>query len=202
MTLSEISHVFGSDREDVGELLLRAAKGDQRSWDALVERFAPMVWSIARSMGRSPAEAADVSQTVWLSLIEHADSIYQPERVGAWLATTTRRECLRVQQRSQRLALVDDEAKFDDVDVGSRPLDVGMLSTERDGALWEAFAALPESSQTLLALLMVDPPMSYQDISDTLDMPIGSIGPTRARILAVLRREVVRRGVTPADGHL
>jgi RNA polymerase sigma factor (sigma-70 family) len=161
-----------------------------------------MVWSIARSMGRSPAEAADVSQTVWLSLVEHLHTICQPERVGAWLATTTRRECLRVQQRAQRLTLVDDESKFDDIDQDVRGLDTGMLSEERDTALWEAFGTLPESSRKLLTLLMVDPPMSYQDISTTLDMPIGSIGPTRARVLAVLRREVVRRGVTPVDARL
>jgi RNA polymerase sigma factor (sigma-70 family) len=152
-------------------------------------------------MGRSPAEAADVSQTVWLSLLEHLDTILQPERVGAWLATTTR-ECLRVQQRAQRFTLVDDETRFDDVDQGLGSVDTGMLSKERNEALWDAFAVLPEPSRKLLTLLMVDPPMSYQDISSTLDMPIGSIGPTRARVLAVLRREVLRRGITSVDSRL
>ncbi|HEX2381338.1 MAG TPA: sigma-70 family RNA polymerase sigma factor [Acidimicrobiales bacterium] len=202
MAVSSAVPVAGSGPDDVGWLVRRAAKGDQRSWDALVSRFGPMVWSIARSMGRSPAEASDVSQTVWLSLVEHLDTILQPERVGAWLATTTRRECLRVQQRAQRFILVDDETRFDDVDHGLGSLDVAMLSKERNEALWDAFAVLPESSQKLLSLLMVDPPMSYQDISSTLDMPIGSIGPTRARVLAVLRREVLRRGITSIDSRL
>jgi RNA polymerase sigma factor (sigma-70 family) len=202
MAVSSTAQVTGPDSDDVGRLVRRAAKGDQGSWDALVARFGPMVWSIARSMGRSPAEAADVSQTVWLSLVEHLDTILQPERVGAWLATTTRRECLRVQQRAQRFTLVDDETRFDDVDRGLGALDSGMLSKERNEALWDAFAVLPESSRKLLTLLMVDPPMSYQDISTTLDMPIGSIGPTRARILAVLRREVLRRGITSVDSRL
>ena len=202
MSMTSTAPVMGSDSDDVARLVRRAAKGDESSWDALVDRFGPMVWSIARSMGRSPAEAADVSQTVWLSLVEHLNTIQQPERVGAWLATTTRRECLRVQQRAQRFTLVDDEARFDDVDHGVRGLDSGMLCKERDSALWDAFAVLPESSQKLLTLLMVDPPMSYQDISSTLDMPIGSIGPTRARILSVLRREVLRRGVTSVDSRL
>ena len=153
-------------------------------------------------MGRSPAEAADVSQTVWLSLVEHLDTILQPERVGAWLATTTRRECFRVQQRAQRFTLVDDETRFDIVDHGLGSLDGGMLSKERNEALWDAFAVLPEPSQKLLTLLMVDPPMSYQDISSTLDMPIGSIGPTAH---ASLRCCVVRcsaagsRRSTPAS---
>ncbi len=202
MALTQTDPALGPRSEDVGDLVRRAAKGDQRSWDALVNRFGPMVYSIARGMGRTAAEAADVSQTVWLSLVEHLDTICQPERVGAWLATTTRRECLRVQQRSRRVTLVDDEARFDDIDHDVRSLDTGMLSEERNDALWDAFATLPESSRRLLTLLMVDPPMSYQDISATLDMPIGSIGPTRARILNVLRREVQRRGIESVDSRL
>jgi RNA polymerase sigma factor (sigma-70 family) len=188
MAVSSTAPVTGPGSDDVERLVRRAAGGDQASWDGLVARFGPMVWSIARSMGRSPAEAADVSQTVWLSLVEHLDTILQPERVGAWLATTTRRECLRVQQRAQRFTLVDDETRFDDVDQGLGSLDSGMLSKERNEALWDAFLVLPESSRKLLTLLMVDPPISYQDISTTLDMPIGSIGPTRARALDRLSR--------------
>src|SRR3954451_14163408 len=154
MTMTETITDSGSRTDDVADLVRQAGKGNQRSWDALVTRFGAMVWSIARSMGRSPAEAADVSQTVWLSLVEHLDTINQPERVGAWLATTTRRECLRVQQRAQRFVLVDDEAKFDDVDHRGRTVDSGLLTEERDDALREAFATLPESSRTLLTLLI------------------------------------------------
>src|SRR3954451_1511549 len=150
-------------------------------------------------MGRSPAEAADVSQTVWLSLVEHLDTIHQPERVGAWLATTTRRECLRVQERSKRVTPSDDERRFDERQGPRDELDTDLLKIERDAALWRAFDTLPESSQQLLTLLMVDPPMSYQDISETLGMPVGSIGPTRGRILAVLQREALRCGLTSAD---
>ena len=139
MAVSSTVPVTGPGSDDVGRLVRRAARGDQVSWDALVARFGPMVWSIARSMGRSPAEAADVSQTVWLSLLEHLDTILQPERVGAWLATTTRRECLRVQQRAQRFTLVDDETRFDDVDQGLGSVDTGMLSKERNEALWDTF---------------------------------------------------------------
>jgi RNA polymerase sigma factor (sigma-70 family) len=188
----------GSDAEDLGELVRRAASGDRCSWDALVALYGPMVWSIARRICRSSSEAADVSQTVWLRFVEHADSIKQPERVAAWLATTTRRECLRIVQRASRLVLVDDERDFD-VENVSKVSEAGLLATERDAVLWEAFGRLSTTAQTLLTLLMIDPPMSYQDISDVLDMPIGSIGPTRARILAALRRDISRRGVTVAD---
>src|SRR4051812_23259352 len=74
--------------ENTAEVLNRAVAGDRAAWDSLVERYSPMVWAIARGMGRSPSEARDVSQATWLRLVEHADSIQQPERVGAWLATT------------------------------------------------------------------------------------------------------------------
>src|SRR4051812_28980911 len=97
----------GPDADDVGWLVGRAADGDQGAWNVLVDKFGGMVWAIARSMLRSTTEAADVSQTVWLSLVEHLDTIHQPERVGAWLATTTRRECLRVQERSKRVTPSD-----------------------------------------------------------------------------------------------
>ncbi len=202
MSLTDVATTGAQVEGGVGCLVTGAADGDQECWNALVKKFGPMVWAIGRSMLRSNAEAADVSQTVWLSLVEHLDTINQPERVGAWLATTTRRECLRVQQRSRRVVPADDEHRFDDADAQDDGLDVDMLKSERNSALWDAFEQLPESSQRLLTLLMVDPPMSYQDISAALEMPIGSIGPTRGRILAVLQREMLRRGVTAADSRL
>src|SRR3954447_22804902 len=139
MTMTETTTDTGTRIDDVAELVRRSGTGDQRSWDALVARFGAMVWSIARSMGRSPAEAADVSQTVWLSLVEHLDTINQPERVGAWLATTTRRECLRVQERSKRVTPSDDERRFDERQGPRDELDTDLLKIERDAALWRAF---------------------------------------------------------------
>jgi hypothetical protein len=90
------------DPREPAELVRDASRGDAGAWSALVDRFAPLVWSIARSYRLSQHDAADVSQTTWLRLAEHIHHVRQPERVGAWLATTAGRESLAVIRRGQR----------------------------------------------------------------------------------------------------
>lgn len=183
----------------VGALVIRAAGGDQGSWDSLVERFASMVLSVARGCGLSPADAADVSQTTWLRFVQHLDRIEQPERVAGWLATTARRESLRVLRMSGRQIPTD----FDEfARVGDAPAaapDSHLLSAERDVALSMIFAQLPPRCQCILRSLARDGAMSYEDLGQLLDMPIGSIGPTRARCLERLRRLAVTAGLGVSD---
>src|SRR5262245_21077918 len=124
------------------ELVRSAADGDQEAWDALVDRFAGLVWSIARSHRLSPADAADVSQTTWLRLVEHLGRIRDPERVGAWLAATARHECLRVIRHTGRF-VADGEVDLDAVGNEPEPSTL-LLATERTAALWRAVEALPE----------------------------------------------------------
>jgi RNA polymerase sigma factor (sigma-70 family) len=190
-----------ADRRDARELvaLVRGARdGDEAAWNALVDEFAGLVWSIARAHRLGAADAADVSQTCWLRLAEHLDRIREPERVGAWLAATARNECLRVLRRSQReLALGDDLPEPAGPPAPSAA--AALIRDERAAALWEAFALLPERCATLLRVLMADPPPSYEDVAAALDMPIGSIGPTRARCLERLRRLAARSGISDAD---
>jgi DNA-directed RNA polymerase specialized sigma24 family protein len=90
------------DRSDIALFVKGAAVGEQAAWDALVDRFGPTVWAIARAHRLNPSDAADVSQTTWLRLVENLHRIEQPERVGAWLATTARRESLRVLRLASR----------------------------------------------------------------------------------------------------
>lgn len=184
----------------VAKLVRGAADGDDRSWSTLVERFSRLVWSIARSFHLSDADAADVSQTTWLRLAEHVDRIEHPERVGAWLATTARRECIRVKRLSTRAVPTEDLGEFDldEADVLTAA-DARLLVGARDRSLWHAFSGLPERQRTLLLLLVADPPLSYREIADTLDIPIGSIGPTRARTLVALRRRVEAVGISGSD---
>jgi DNA-directed RNA polymerase specialized sigma24 family protein len=92
----------GMEADPVAEWLKGASGGDSRAWDALVQRYANLVWAVARSHRLSSADAADVSQTTWLRLVEHLDRINQPERLGAWLATTARRESLAAIRRGGR----------------------------------------------------------------------------------------------------
>ena len=173
---------------DLSELVGAAAEGDQRAWQRLVERFSGLVWSVARAYGLSEADAADVAQTAWLRLVEHLHRIRDAQRVGAWLAATTRHEALRVLRVAGRQLPVGDDVELETSDPVQVTPESLALASEQRRILWHAFAALPPSCQRLLRVLMADPPPSYQEAAAALDMPIGSIGPTRGRCLDRLRR--------------
>jgi RNA polymerase sigma factor (sigma-70 family) len=182
-----------SDTEQPGELVRRAATGDQRAWDELVRRYTDLLWSIARGFRLGTADAADAIQTSWLRLLENLDRISDPDRVAAWLATTTRRECLKTLQRGNRERPIPaGHVTLDGVDAG--PVDGRLLVAERDAQLWAAFTGMSDRCQCLLRVLMASPPPSYEAVSAALEMPIGSIGPTRARCLSRLRELLVERG--------
>ena len=185
------------DGSELVSLLRQAGDGEQQAWDALVQRFNGLVWSVARSHRLSEADAVDVVQTTWLRLVEHLDRIRDPQRVGAWLATTARHESLAVIRRSSRLQPTDD-SWLETIDPDAAELDAGLLDTERDQALWQAIKLISESCQRLLRVLLADPPPSYQEVSAALDMPIGSIGPTRQRCLDKLREVLPAVGINPA----
>lgn len=173
--------------DDVAQTVRAAAAGDQHAWDMLVDRYAGLVWSVIRGHRLSGADAADASQTTWLRLVEHAAGLKDPGRVGAWLATTARRECLRTLRCSGRQIPMGDDLPEPECDEPA--VDAELLRSERDTELWAAFGRLPQRDQLLLRMLTAEPAASYEEISASLDMPIGSIGPTRARCLERLRRE-------------
>lgn len=173
--------------DGVGGLVAAAAEGDTAAWEALVGRYGGLVWGVARALGLDAADAADVSQTAWLRLAEHLGRLREPERVGAWLAVTARREALRTRQRSERIVL--DGWCGEGPDDGG-DLDTGLLRDERDALLWRTFSALSEPCKALLRVLMSDPPPSYVEVGEALDMPVGSIGPRRQRCLRALRKQI------------
>lgn len=177
----------------VSGLVRRAAAGDQRAWNELIDEFAGLVWGIARAFRLSDADAADVSQTTWLRLVENLDRLQDPSRVGAWLATTARRQCIQHLQNTARVIPRGDD--LPEAISGAPEPGAELLTGERDQALWAALERLPDRDRRLLRMLMADPAPSYTEISAALDMPIGSIGPTRARALERLRREAQRRGL-------
>ena len=129
-----------------------------------------------------------MGQNVWLLLVEQLGKLREPAALPGWLATTTARECLRVvtaANKSERLGTgLDDSALFVD-DTG---IDEEILVAERNAALRAAFAELPARCQQLLAMLMSDPPRPYAEIHAKLGIPVGSIGPQRARCLDRMRR--------------
>jgi RNA polymerase sigma factor (sigma-70 family) len=178
--------------EEVAGLVEAAAWGDQHAWDALVREFTGVVQSVTRAHRLSEADAADVAQATWLRLFEHLDGINDPTRLGAWLATTARRECLRALRGAQRHVLFGDDAPY--CEAQETPACEALLEAERDLALRRCFARLRGTDQALLEMLMAEPRPAYEEIAATLSMPVGSIGPTRARALERLRDELDHEG--------
>jgi RNA polymerase sigma factor (sigma-70 family) len=173
-----------------GELLALAASGDQTAWNELVERFGQMVWSIARSFRLDEAAAKDVSQTVWLRLVENIERIDDPERLPGWLATTCRREALRVHGLRDRA--IPTEFEYDIPD--DRPsLESMLVEDEQAREVVAAFETIGEDCRQLLRLLTTDPPLSYEEISGLVGRPIGSLGPTRSRCIERLRAAISAR---------
>lgn len=182
--------------EDTAELVRAAAAGSSEAWAALVERHTGLLWAVARGYRLSTSDAAEVVQTCWLRLVEHLDRLHDPSKVGGWLATTARHEALRTLRHADRQAPSEDVEEAADARPTYESVEGEVLTAERDRLLREALTRLPDRCRILLRLLMADPPPRYEDVSAALDMPIGSIGPTRARCLRRLRQEVEGMGIT------
>ena|SRR3984885_996715 len=176
------------DDPAVVALVVRANDGDQDAWNEIVERYAPLVVAICARYRLSYEDRNDVGQNVWMLLAEQLGKLREPAALPGWLKTTIVRECLRVAtaaRRSQRLgSQLDDEDQF----VDDTKIEEDYLMAERNAALRAAFAELPPHCQRLLGMMLSDPPHSYNEISAALDIPVGSIGPQRARCLERLRR--------------
>ncbi|HEY7594669.1 MAG TPA: sigma-70 family RNA polymerase sigma factor [Actinophytocola sp.] len=173
------------DDPAVVDLVHRAAGGDQAAWDAIVARYAPLVWGICRRHRLSDMDADDVGANVWLRLVERLGTIKEPAALPGWLATTTRNECLQVLRAKRRHVPVEN-AEFRDEE--GPPSDEWLLTQERHIALRAALESLSDRCRHLLTLLFGEPPTPYIAISDSLGMPVGAIGPSRARCLDALRR--------------
>jgi RNA polymerase sigma factor (sigma-70 family) len=189
----------GTGYDPVGPLLEAARTGDSASWDRIVERFSGLLWATARAHRLDTTDAADVVQTTWLRLVENLDRIQDSERLGGWLATTARRECLLVLKRRHREPPVDAAETFDHLPDQRDGLDAGLLLAERDAQLWRLFEQLPDRCRRLLRVLVTDPPPAYSEVAAALDIPIGSIGPTRQRCLAALRTLALDSGAITDD---
>jgi RNA polymerase sigma factor (sigma-70 family) len=172
---------------DTTGLVRRAADGDQRAWQRLVEQYARLIWAMTRDFKLAESDAADVFQVTWLRLLEHIGRLERPERVGSWLAATARNECLRALAARRKVVPVPDGATLHDAAAHQPEVDERLLADERDQTVREALACLPRHWQQLVEMLMADPPASYAEISDQLGLPVGSIGPTRGRCLSRLR---------------
>ena len=171
----------------IKDLVAAALDGDQQAWSALHERFTPLISRVCRQFRLFGTDAEDVSQVVWLRLVQHLKQLREPQALPGWIATTAKREALRVVKSGRRTQPVDamSDYRFDRVDSGDLHSDLERL--ERAQAVREALGDLRTEQRELLIMLHAEPKIPYQEISERLGIPIGSIGPTRARCLAKLR---------------
>ncbi|MET9271607.1 sigma-70 family RNA polymerase sigma factor [Kribbella sp. NPDC003557] len=174
------------DDPTVVDLVIRARDGEKNAWDELVERYAPLVYSVCRRYRLTQPDIDDIGQSVWLRLVEHLPGLREPAALPGWIATTTQRECFRLIRATSRVEPVD---LVQSPDIPEQAIaEEEVLRHERGAILRTAFGELSRKCQQLLSLLMQDPPAPYDEISKRLSLPIGSIGPNRARCLSRLRQ--------------
>ena len=171
--------------------LAAAARGDQHAWESIVRAYSGLVWAIARGYQLPAADAADVFQGTWLRLVEHLGDIRDAARLGGWLASVARREALALLRQASRSLPVDDLDRLGGgAEDTAAAVDTRLLRAEEHREVWQAFGRLSAPCQRLLRIVFADPPPRYEEISAALDMPVGSIGPTRARCLASLNAQL------------
>jgi RNA polymerase sigma factor (sigma-70 family) len=190
-----VANSVGPDGE-IGDLVARAAAGDELAWRRMFDRFGPLLRHVSSTYRLGEAEASDAVATAWSKLVEHIGSLRDGCAVQAWLVTTLRRECLaRVRARSREHPVADFDGIGDPVHIVD--FDRSLLGADRRKAVRQALMELSEPQRQLIAMLFADPAPSYTEISRCLSMPVGSIGPTRCRLLEKLRSSLSR-----LDGEL
>jgi RNA polymerase sigma factor (sigma-70 family) len=168
-------------------LVAAAREGDPAAWRALLERYDGLILAVCRAHGLPAADAADVRQTTWLQAVERLGRLRNPHRIKAWLVTVARNECLRVLRLASRVEPLGEAHVPPHADVSDLP-EARLLAGERDDAVRAALSGLPERDRALIGLLYSEPAPRYADIGREMRMPVGSIGPTRSRVLERLRR--------------
>jgi RNA polymerase sigma factor (sigma-70 family) len=175
------------DGQRIIDLVASAIDGDSEAWNDLVGRFAPLIVSILARYRIFGADAEDISQIVWLRLLEHLRELREPRALPLYIVRTTTNEAMRWFRATSKTRPFDPQLDVPEQLSEGAEQDDPVLRAERRSILLAALAELPAKQRDLLLLLLEDPPVPYQEISKRLGMPIGSIGPTRARALRELR---------------
>lgn len=182
----ETVHTY-TEEPDIASLVKRAAEGDDDAWHQIVHRFSSLVWAVSRSQGLGRVDAADVYQTTWLRLVEHLGGLREPAALAGWLAATARNEAIRVSRHRSREQPAEDHGT--DLPAPDRETpEVALLLDEERRRVLLAFAQLSERCQRVLRVVAAGPVSNYDEIAAALDMPVGSLGPTRGRCLSHLRK--------------
>ncbi len=175
--------------DDVEAHVLAARNGEPSAWKSLIDGHTGLVWSIIRGFRFDEETSKDVFQTVWLKLAEHLDRIREPAKLAGWLGQTTRNECVGVVRQRSRVMPSEEVIELGEpLDMVDSPMPGEHMERDEDrAAVAAAFERLAPRCQQLLRLMVIDPPATYEQISELLEIPIGSIGPTRARCLENMR---------------
>lgn len=170
-----------------GDRVRAVLSGDDAAWAALVREYAPLVWSVARRHRLSRADAADASQNTWIAIARRLPTLRHPDRLAGWIATTARRECLKIHEATTREIPADWIDAPEPTEIGPEP---AALRSARDRLLWQAFASLPARCRDLLGLLVQAPELTYAQLGRALGVNVNSVGQTRGRCLELLRRRL------------
>lgn len=169
-------------------LLTEARAGSSAAWGELTARYDGMLRAVTARCGLPEAQAADVIQTTWMRLLERGVDLRDPEHLGGWLKTVAQREAWRYSAKWRREdALPDDGAAHLPTDDEQTDPEAVAIRQDQHRQLWAAIATLPARQRDLMTLLTLDDTVSYESVAAQLSMPIGSIGPTRARAMTRLR---------------
>ncbi|MDR6319125.1 RNA polymerase sigma factor [Actinoplanes couchii] len=191
---------------ETAALVHRARAGDASAWEELVRAYADLVWAVARGHRLGAADAEDVCQTTWEKFARSLGTLTDPDRAGAWLSTTARRESLRVLAARNRTPPAGDMAWIGAAREDQTPEEIVVAADERlrdddlASRLWEGLNRLGDGCQRLLRVMMAQPAPSYAEAAAALNVPIGYLGPTRRRCLEKLRR-LVRPAVSGSLEH-
>lgn len=197
MTTANNSYAPTAATPSVAELLRRLGHGDSAAWKEIVHRYGAAVFATVRSFRLQDADALDAVQTTWLHLIEHADQIRHPERLGGWLVITARRACLRILRQPKPSPYQFDMAAETVADPFPGP-EQRVIDADSTRRLWNVVAELSPRRQALLRVLFRQDFRRYADAACIAGIPVGGIGPTRARALAQLRGRLDQHGLGPA----
>jgi RNA polymerase sigma factor (sigma-70 family) len=186
------------NQEDITQLVANAIGGSERAWCELYRRYNSLISSTAQSFRLTEVNREDVNQNVWLQLVLHIKDLREPRALSGWIVTTTRNEALKIIGRSRRCEPADplSDARLHQVDE-TQP-DENLNRAEQRRAVHALIGELRPEHQELFRLLLADPHLSYAEIGRRLGIPVGSIGPTRARCLTRLRACSALNALSPA----
>ncbi len=177
---------FSSD--DLERLFSRCRNGDSEAWQGLVERFKSLVYSIPRRYGLNAEDCADVFQTTFQRLYQNMDRIDSAHGIPRWLAQTASREALQ-RKRTQKYTTDESISDLEELLASDdRTAEAEMMAAEESEVLRRSVGRLPSRCRDLITMLYLDGDIPYLEVAERMKMPVGSIGPTRARCLEKLRR--------------